>query len=222
MIRPVGAAVLAAGGSTRMGACKALLRLDGETLLGRSIRVAREGGCSPVVVVAGSNFEGVAAEAETRGAVPVMNSVWSEGMGASISAGVSRLDNDRSIRAVLLLACDQPLVGGNDVSRIVTAFRDSAAPIVVSDYGNGSFGIPALFAREHFPGLLSLRGDRGAKTLIERERTRAIFVAAAAAAIDVDTPGEWERLRTRFRPCECRTPAGPRGRRRSSNRPAQP
>ena len=58
----VGAVILAAGASTRLGEPKQLVMLGGETLLERAVRVAREAGCSPVVVVVGAEYARVLAE----------------------------------------------------------------------------------------------------------------------------------------------------------------
>ena len=44
---PLPAVILAAGSGRRMGGPKALLRLDGSTLLQRAVRAAREAGCDP-------------------------------------------------------------------------------------------------------------------------------------------------------------------------------
>ena len=51
---PVSAILLAAGGSTRLGHPKQLLRLAGESLVHRSARAAVEAGCSPIIVVTGA------------------------------------------------------------------------------------------------------------------------------------------------------------------------
>src|SRR5512138_244962 len=58
-----GAAVLAAGGSARLGRPKQLLVLDGEPLVRRAARAALEAGFAPVVVVVGAH------EAEVRAAL---------------------------------------------------------------------------------------------------------------------------------------------------------
>ena len=50
----IAAVVLAAGASTRLGEPKQLIEIGGETLLERAIRVAREAGCTPIVVVLGA------------------------------------------------------------------------------------------------------------------------------------------------------------------------
>src|SRR5712692_459157 len=53
-MKSVAALVMAAGASSRLGSPKQLVRLGAETLLERAVRVAREAGCSPVVVVLGA------------------------------------------------------------------------------------------------------------------------------------------------------------------------
>ena len=84
----VAAVVLAAGASTRLGEPKQLVRLGGETLLERAVRVAREAGCSPVMVVVGANYAQVLRESALGDAVPVVNEEWDEGMATSIRLGV--------------------------------------------------------------------------------------------------------------------------------------
>ena len=51
MAKGVPAIVLAAGKSTRLGQPKALVEWNGETLVGRSARLLKESGCSPIIVV---------------------------------------------------------------------------------------------------------------------------------------------------------------------------
>ncbi|HEU4598045.1 MAG TPA: NTP transferase domain-containing protein, partial [Pyrinomonadaceae bacterium] len=57
----VGAVVLAAGSSSRMGTPKQLLPFRGQTLLRRSALAALGAGCRPVIVVTGAHAE------QTRG-----------------------------------------------------------------------------------------------------------------------------------------------------------
>ena len=60
----VGAVILAAGGSSRLGRPKQLLQFRGKTLVRRIVDAALEGGCSPIVVVVGSDKGKIARELE--------------------------------------------------------------------------------------------------------------------------------------------------------------
>ena len=80
--------LLAAGEGRRLGRPKATLELDGERLVDRGVRTLRDGGCSPVLVVAG------AAQIEVIGAVVVPNPDWRDGMGSSLRAGLAAARQD--------------------------------------------------------------------------------------------------------------------------------
>ena len=64
MASGLGAIILAAGLSSRMGRLKPILPLGGGTLLGQCIEVLREGGVADIVVVCGHCGEEVAAAAQ--------------------------------------------------------------------------------------------------------------------------------------------------------------
>jgi len=193
----IAAIVLAAGGSTRMGRPKPLLRLHGETLLARAVRAARAGGCARVfVVVAGGSHSGsgesaILSEARASGADVVVNEASREGVASSIRAGLAAAEGDPSIGGVLVLAVDQPFVGPEDVARLIAGPEEGDA-ISAADHGNGIAGIPAVFPRRCFPALGRLRGDSGARGIIESEKA-ARRVPMPSAAIDVDSPEDCRR-----------------------------
>lgn len=190
----IGIVVLAAGGSTRMGEPKQLLRYGGTTLLGRAVAVALGSRCRPVVVVLGSGAEAARAEVDPRARV-VVNEAWEEGMGSSIRCGVSAL-GDAAAAAVVML-CDQPFVTSELIDRLVEAHLDRGAPVVASEYdaaGERTRGVPALFDRALFPELLALSGAQGAKRVVERHASDLVTVPAPEAAFDVDTPDDYESM----------------------------
>jgi molybdenum cofactor cytidylyltransferase len=49
-------------------------------------------------------------------------------------------------------------------------------------------GVPAIFPRSVFSDLVALRGDVGARVLLQRNPDRVVRVPMASAAIDLDTP----------------------------------
>src|SRR5262245_27238513 len=88
VVNRVAAVVLAAGGSSRMGAPKQLLRLEGESLVCRAARAALAAHCAQVFVVVGAEAVAVAREIEDLPVQRVENVHWAEGVGSSIRAGV--------------------------------------------------------------------------------------------------------------------------------------
>lgn len=190
----IGAVVLAAGASTRMGRPKQSITYQGESLLRRAARTALAAGCQPVVVVTGANADLARSEVQGLSVEVVFNSDWETGMGSSIRTGVGSLQNaDRNVTAVVLLLCDQPFVNVQTITELVIAHRSSGSPIVASEYGDG-FGVPALFRRELFPELLRLSGPEGAKQIIMAHMSETTLVPFPEGAVDLDTPEDLVRI----------------------------
>ena len=90
-MRNVGAVILAAGGSSRLGQPKQLLSLQGESLMRRAVRAAIEAGCTCVTVVAGDARDRIESELRGTPAVVVENLEWQRGLGTSIRCGLRHL-----------------------------------------------------------------------------------------------------------------------------------
>lgn len=196
----VGIIVLAAGASLRMGEPKQLLRCEGETLLGRAVRAALGSRCRPVVVVLGAHAEALRGEVAAAEARVVVNPEWAEGMASSIRCGLAALEAATAGKALAaaLTLCDQPFVTGEVIDRLHAAYEAERPPLVASEYeagGERTRGVPALFSRALFPELMDLRGAEGAKRVIKRHSSSAIFIAAPEAAFDLDTPEDYRLLK---------------------------
>jgi molybdenum cofactor cytidylyltransferase len=196
----IGVVVLAAGASERMGEPKQLLRYGGGTLLARAVRAALDSRCRPVVVVLGANAEALRGEVARVGVRVVVNEEWGEGLASSIRHGIAALEaaTGGSARAAVLTLCDQPLVTGVVVNRLLGAYEARRPLLVASEYevgGERARGVPALFSRALFPELMCLRGTEGAKRIITRHASEAAFISAPEAAFDVDTPEDYRILK---------------------------
>jgi len=177
--------VLAAGASTRFGSPKQLVRLNGRPLLHLAVSRAVEVAGQAVTVVLGANAADLAPLLRHTPAAVVINRDWSEGMGSSVRTGVGRVPPTAD--AVLLMLADQPAVTAEDLRRLVGTWRRQPQCIVAAHYA-GTAGVPAIFPREDFAALSSLRGDAGARSLLKRGGERLIRVPLQSAAIDIDTP----------------------------------
>lgn len=193
-MQKIAALILAAGSSSRLGQPKQLLQFRGESLLRRVVGAATGAGCSPIVVVLGAEGERVAAELRETNVVPVEHENWRRGIGSSIRAGLRELlAAHPDLAAVVLLACDQPLVDAKTIVDLKETRAETKKPIVASRYAE-TLGIPALFARAYFDELLMLDDNAGAKELILTHRENVAEYFFADGAIDIDTAADYERL----------------------------
>ena len=186
-----GAIVLAAGASSRMGEPKQLLRLDGRTLLRRTVDAVLASDAWPAVVVLGAHQDLIRPEIVRLPVLVAENPDWAEGLASSIRAGVRVLDSfSLSLDAGLLVQCDQPNLSPAALARLVDIAANGHKSIVAARY-DGHPGPPVLFARRHFHELLELRGAGGARPLLDRHPDSLALVDLPELATDLDTPEDF-------------------------------
>jgi molybdenum cofactor cytidylyltransferase len=184
------ALILAAGGARRMGSPKALLQWRGRSLLRHIAEVAAATPCGPIHVVLGCEADALMAELVGLDVEITQNEEWKSGIGSSVAAGVSRLPDD--CRGLMLLLCDQPFATPELLRKMLEARDRSHSPMAACRYG-GTLGPPAYFDASLFGRLKSLRGDRGAKSLLLEEPDRVATVEFARGTIDIDTTDDYVR-----------------------------
>ncbi|MFC7566468.1 NTP transferase domain-containing protein [Actinomadura namibiensis] len=180
--------LLAAGEGSRLGRPKALLELRGERLVDRGVRLLRDGGCAPVLVVSG------ATTVEVIGAVVVPNDDWRTGMGSSLRAGLAALPP--GCPAVVIALVDQPRVTPAAVRRLVDAY-EAGARVAVATYG-GLPRNPVLVAAEHFAAVAEAAvGDVGARAFLRArpELVTEVPCDDVARPDDIDTPEDLAAFR---------------------------
>lgn len=193
----VGAVILAAGSSSRMGSPKQILQFEGKSLLRRAALAALGAACSPVVVVTGAHAELCRRELDQLDVREAFNPDWETGMASSIRTGIEALVSmEPDITAVVLLLCDQPHVTSDVIVNLVATHHATGRPLVASTYDE-SFGVPALFSRTLFTELTELEGMAGAKEIIKRHASEAHFLRFPAGEVDVDTPHDFSCLLAR-------------------------
>lgn len=190
----IGAVILAAGASSRMGKPKQLLEFGGQTLVKRAALAALEAGCNPVVVVTGAHAEGVKKELHGLNLPEANNPEWESGMGSSIRTGIQAVvkTNDR-VTALILMLCDQPFVTSEVLSGLITAHHETGREIVASSYG-ATIGVPALFGQAFFTELVRLESEAGAKQIIQRHLAQVHLLPFPQGEIDLDTQADFARL----------------------------
>jgi molybdenum cofactor cytidylyltransferase len=176
--------LLAAGGSRRFKSQKLIARYRGVALVEHAamrLRAATDG----VIAVVGHDADavrGVLAGLDVR---IVENEDWNAGLSTSIRRGVEAMPDDAE--ALVVAVGDQPGLDTGVIQAVIAQWRETGLPIVSASY-RGARGHPVLFARSVFPELLELKGDAGARLLIERSPEHVAYVEVdAEMPPDVDT-----------------------------------
>lgn len=191
----VGAVVLAAGASRRMGTNKMRLALDGEPLVRRAARRALAAGLSPVVVVLGHQADEVRAELDGLACDVALNPDFTGPTSGSLHRGLERLP--AGVDAAVVVLGDMVEVTEEMLRAVVAAAASSDAPLVVSRYGEVN-APPLLFRRSLFPELLAWTGEGCGKAVVQRHRDEALYLDWPAGALsDVDTPEDFAAARER-------------------------
>jgi CTP:molybdopterin cytidylyltransferase MocA len=170
-----------------------LADIHGEPMVRRAARAALEHGV-PVVVVTGAHAEQVEAVLEELPLRITRFDGWHEGMGSSLAAGVRYLHaNYPQVSAALLCLADQPLLGTALLRQMLQRHAEAPQRLLVTEQ-NGVSGPPVLFPRDCLAALMTCKGPRGARALIEQEATR-VERFVSPASIDVDTLEDLQRVR---------------------------
>jgi molybdenum cofactor cytidylyltransferase len=189
--------VLAAGASLRYGAPKLAESIAGEPLVRRVVRSVLSAGL-PAVVVTGPDAEPVRKALDGLDVAFVQNPDAAEGMASSIRAGVAA--QAAAVRAVMILPGDQPGTSPDLIRELCRVYRETGAHAVAPVY-RGVQGPPVLFSRELFGELTALRGDRGARVVLEAHADSAAFVAIdEPMPRDLDTPEDRDALEALLTP----------------------
>ena len=189
-----GAVVLAAGFSSRMGKCKALLDVGGPTALERTLSTLRHSGVEDIVVVSGHYREEVEGEAKRGGARAVFNEHYEKGMLSSIKAGVTALSED--FDGFFLLPVDVPLVKSATLKALKETFCSEPSLAAVFPAFLGRRGHPPLVRTDLVPGILEWDSPRGLRGFLERYEADSLVLEAPDQGVitDMNTPEEYAAL----------------------------
>jgi len=188
--------LLAAGQSSRMrGRDKLLEAIDGQPLLRLMAGRACKAGVAVRVVLGPDHAARHAALADLS--VDIVTATQSDGMAASIRAGVAGLKGP-----VLIVLADMPEITAQDLYLMVSLGAHAPTAILQAASPAGTPGHPVLFPADLLPDLSQLRGDQGAKAVLTKQAARVTLLplADARATVDLDTPEDWAAWHAKRRP----------------------
>lgn len=196
-VRPVGAMILSAGRSQRMGTPKALLRFGNETALARMLRVLREAQVDQIVLVLNREMARIGRALDLHKLerlTSVINPAPERGQTSSIRIGVSNLSS--RCRSFLLCPVDQPLFEARDLSELLRELEEAPPEIsIVAPSYEQRRGHPVLFRRELAAEFQALGDDTPAHTVIRRDPRRVLhwLTDNPELVTDLNTPEAYQR-----------------------------
>ncbi len=169
----VAAVVLAAGQSSRMAPRHKLLVEDsaGRPMVARVVDAVLASRARPVLVVTGHRASEIRTALAGRPVVFVDAPDHAAGLSASLRAGLAAVPD--AAPAALVVLGDMPLVSAASIDRLVAAYDPDAGRTIVAPVHGGELGNPVLWDRRHFPAMMALTGDRGARSLL-RQHAEAV------------------------------------------------
>lgn len=182
----VAAVVLAAGSGSRLASAvpKPLVEVGGRPLVAYAIDAAMESGLRPCVLVVGHASMTVA-DIAPKGVTVIRARGHRRGISNSLRAALEFLEGYAQIGAACVGLGDQPLVDAPAYRRLAEAYTDGAT-LAVATY-DGVRANPVLIARSLWAEARKLKGDEGARTLMEIHGVLEVPCDGCGNPRDIDT-----------------------------------
>lgn len=187
----LGGILLAAGAGSRMGIPKALVvGKDGEPWLRRGIRVLRDAGCNPTIVILGARADDARALLTTDPAVIVgVAERWRSGLSASLRRGLEIAGTVDELDAVAITLVDLPDLSPETIRRVASG--PTGRGVLRQAQFEGRPGHPVLIGHDHWkPVCRQLSGDVGARPYLVAHGVQMVDCSDLGTGRDVDSFAE--------------------------------
>ena len=181
----ISAILLGAGESKRMGVNKLSLPWGKRTVFEHCLHTLLRSKVDEVIVVLNHPAKGIVPLIKDQKVKIVINPYYKRGMSASIRRGLRVIDPRSD--GILIALGDQPFLKTRTINVLIHAFVQSKGAIIIPLY-RGIQGHPVLFSRRFEKELLRIKGDVGAKSIIERYPQDAWIVPVRSEGVvkDID------------------------------------
>ncbi len=190
----IGAIVLAAGRSRRMGTQKLLLPFHGQPMIVRIVEEVLQSPVDPVIVVVGREAKPIDDLLRGRNVQLVTNIHLQDEMLVSVRCGVAALPRETS--AFLVILGDQPSLTADLLRMLIAGFSSADRGIIVPTHA-GKRGHPLLISMRYREEILTRFDGQGLRGLLAAHSEDVLELAVTDAGIleDLDYPADYAQCR---------------------------
>lgn len=187
----IGAVILAAGMSRRMGKGKLFLPFKNHTIIEEVIDHVKESKVDFTQIVYGHEGEKIKDIAKEKAIVSIYNPDYQEGQSTSVKIGMKNICS--TMEGVLFILGDQPFINNTIIDKMIDVFYDHKASIVVPLY-EGKRGNPVLFHCKWKENIYGLEGDEGARKILFQNPEEITYVEFDDFIynLDIDTKSDYD------------------------------
>jgi molybdenum cofactor cytidylyltransferase len=192
-VSSIGAIVLAAGLSTRMGQPKMVLPWNGMTVIEKVVSTLIAAGLRSIDVITGGTHAAVEQALHSLPVRTIFNSKYANGeMLDSLQLGLNMLQPD--IDAALIVLGDQPLIEEQVVRDVMAQYQKEHAKLVVPSYQMRR-GHPWLVERSLWPQILALKPPQTLRDFMRANANHIRYHVVNTSSIlqDLDTPEDYAK-----------------------------
>ena len=170
-INKISAILLAAGQSKRMnGENKLTKEIQGIPLIKLSVKNILASSINELIIVLGHQKEIIEKLIDKNEKIKfVLNKNFESGMASSIKAGLNHLS--KNTESFFICLGDMPMVNSDIYNQLIKSRNQK--DILIPTY-NGQQGNPVLFNKSMKEKIASIKGDAGAKKILELNKDKAL------------------------------------------------
>ena len=196
----IGAIVLAAGASSRMGSPKLLLNWGEKSVIQHIVHTLNEAHIIKILVVTGWYHDQISSELGSTKAQIIYNTQWKTGkMLSSIKVGLSVLPE--KTEAVLICLGDIPGISVEVISSLIATYHQFPNSLIIPEH-RGELGHPVLIPHDYWPEIRDLHSPIGLRALMLHHEAmiKRVSVDSPGILLDIDTPEAYQKARKSLLP----------------------
>ncbi|NPV76779.1 MAG: nucleotidyltransferase family protein [Anaerolineae bacterium] len=189
----IGAVVLAAGMSIRMGQPKLLMPWGSTTVIGKVIDTLIAAAVNPIVVVVGGSQEGIRRLLTGLPVVIVYNPHFANGeMLESLQTGLKDIPD--YVQASLMVLGDQPQILESTVRSVIARYQPDVPRLIIPSYRYRR-GHPWLIPRKFWFEIMNLKPPLTLRDFLKQHTDEIDYLNVDNSSVleDLDTPEDYQK-----------------------------